>query len=276
MSRQKKKQSTKTRRKHPPEFKSEALALADRVGVSEAARQLKLQSSQLYSWRTQVQSEKQKDVASQALATENARLKRQLAEKKQELEIIKKAAATNSNHNLPIAPNLLNQDFSATAPNQKWVGDITYLWTDEGWLYLAVVIDLYSRSVVGWAMDRRMKSELVCQALTMALERRGSPSGVIVHTDRGSQYCSKTYQKIISTYSLKCSMSKKGDCYDNACAESFFHSLKVELTHGSYYESRSQLRREIFEYIEAYYNVVRLHSSNDYNSPSDFEMLKVA
>lgn len=185
-------------------------------------------------------------------------------------------ATTNSNHNLPIAPNLLNQDFSATAPNQKWVGDITYLWTDEGWLYLAVVIDLYSRSVVGWAMDRRMKSELVCQALTMALERRGSPSGVIVHTDRGSQYCSKTYQKIISTYSLKCSMSKKGDCYDNACAESFFHSLKVELTHGSYYESRSQLRREIFEYIEAYYNVVRLHSSNDYNSPSDFEMIKVA
>ena len=185
-------------------------------------------------------------------------------------------ATTNSNHNLPVAPNLLKQDFTATAPNQKWVGDITYLRTDEGWLYLAVVIDLYSRTVVGWAMDHRMKAGLVCDALTMALQRRGAPKGVIVHSDRGSQYCSTSYQKQIKNHSLKCSMSKRGDCYDNACAESFFHSLKVELTHGSRYETRAQLRREIFEYIETYYNTVRLHSSNNYTAPSDFELLKVA
>lgn len=185
-------------------------------------------------------------------------------------------ATTNSNHNLPVAPNLLKQDFTATAPNQKWVGDITYLRTDEGWLYLAVVIDLYSRAVVGWAMDRRMKAALVCDALTMALQRRGEPKGVIVHSDRGSQYCSNSYQKIIKTHSLKCSMSKRGDCYDNACAESFFHSLKVELTHGCRFETRTQLSREIFEYIETYYNTVRLHSSINYTAPSDFELLKVA
>lgn len=185
-------------------------------------------------------------------------------------------ATTNSNHNLPVAPNLLKQDFTATAPNQKWVGDITYLWTDEGWLYLAVVIDLYSRSVVGWAMDHHMKAGLVCDALTMALQRRGAPKGVIVHSDRGSQYCSTSYQKMIKNHSFKCSMSKRGDCYDNACAESFFHSLKVELTHGSRYETRAQLRREIFEYIETYYNTVRLHSSNNYTAPNDFELLKVA
>lgn len=185
-------------------------------------------------------------------------------------------ATTNSNHNLPVAPNLLNQNFEADHPNQKWVGDITYLWTDEGWLYLAVVIDLYSRSVVGWAMDSRMKADLVCDALSMALERRGSPSGVIVHSDRGSQYCSNAYQKIVKTQSLKCSMSKRGDCYDNACAESFFHSLKVELTQDCRYENRVHLRRELFEYIEIYYNTVRLHSSIDYTSPADYELLKVA
>lgn len=171
---------------------------------------------------------------------------------------------------------MLKQDFTATASNQKWVGDITYLRTDEGWLYLAVVIDLYSRTVVGWAMDHRMKAGLACDALTMALQRRGAPKGVIVHSDRGSQYCSTSYQNIIKNHSLKCSTSKRGDCYDNACVESFFHSLKVELTHGSRYETRAQLRREIFEYIETYYNTVRLHSSNNYTTPNDFELLKVA
>lgn len=141
-------------------------------------------------------------------------------------------ATTNSNHNLPVAPNRLEQDFSVTAPNQKWVGDITYLWTDEGWLYLAVVIDLYARRVVGWAMSERMTAQLVCDALTMALWRRHKPQGVIVHTDRGSQYCSAKYRTLIGQHRLLCSMSAKGNCYDNACAESFFHSLKVEAIHG--------------------------------------------
>jgi len=185
-------------------------------------------------------------------------------------------ATTNSKHDLPVAPNLLEQDFSASQPNQKWVGDITYLWSDEGWLYLAVIIDLYSRSVVGWAMSERINRELVCDALAMALQRRGSPTKVIVHSDRGSQYCSKKYQKMITNHGLVCSMSKRGDCYDNACAESFFHSLKVELTHGVRYETREEIRQDVFEYIECYYNTIRMHGHNDNVSPSDFEMLKVA
>ena len=185
-------------------------------------------------------------------------------------------ATTNSKHNLPVAPNLLSQDFTASRANEKWVGDITYLWTDEGWLYLATVLDLYSRKVVGWAMSERMKSALVCDALRMALWHRGMPRGVIVHTDRGSQYCSGDYQKMIKTHGLRCSMSGKGNCYDNACAESFFHSLKVELTHGEKYATREQLRREVFEYIETDYNRIRRHSTLGYISPEAFEARNVA
>ena len=131
---------------------------------------------------------------------------------------------TDSNHTLPVAPNLLEQDFNATGPNQKWVGDITYLMTSEGWLYLAVIIDLYSRTVIGWSMSNRMTADLVCDALKMALFRRGRPKKVIVHSDRGSQYCSHDYRDLITKHQLVQSMSRKGNCWDNACAESFFHS----------------------------------------------------
>jgi transposase InsO family protein len=185
-------------------------------------------------------------------------------------------ATTNSNHDLPVAPNLLNQDFATSRANEKWVQDITYCATEEGWLYLAVVIDLYSRQVVGWAMSDRMKATLVCDALTMALFRRGSPRGVIVHSDRGSQYCSRRFQRLIKNHGLLCSMSKRGDCYDNACAESFFHSFKIELTYGARYGTREQLRREVFQYIETYYNVVRRHSALGNISPVAFEARKVA
>lgn len=185
-------------------------------------------------------------------------------------------ATTQSDHDLPVAPNLLQQDFTASGPNQKYVGDITYLWTDEGWLYLAVVLDLYSRKVIGWAMARRMKSKLVCDALSMALWRRGKPKGVIVHTDRGSQYCSRAYQRILEGHRLKASMSAKGCCYDNAVAESFFHSLKVEAIHGEQIRSRAQMRQIVFEYIEVDYNRNRRHSANGYISPTAFEALKVA
>jgi putative transposase len=185
-------------------------------------------------------------------------------------------ATTNSNHNLPVAPNLLEQDFSSQRPNEKWVQDITYCATDEGWLYRATVVDLYSRQVVGWAMSERMKATLVCDALTMALFRRGRPRGVIVHSDRGSQYCSKRFQRLLRKHELLCSMSKRGDCYDNACAESFFHSLKVELTHGERYATREILRREIFQYIETYFNTVRRHSALGYISPVTFELQHVA
>jgi len=185
-------------------------------------------------------------------------------------------ATTNSKHSLPVAANLLQQDFTATAPNQKYVSDITYLWTDEGWLYLATVIDLYSRLVVGWAMSERMTAHLVCDALQMALWRRRMPTGVIVHSDRGSQYCSAAYQALIKKHGLLCSMSAKGCCYDNACAESFFHTLKVEVIHGERFTTREEMRQTVFEYIEVDYNRTRRHSANGYISPEAFEAQRVA
>lgn len=183
---------------------------------------------------------------------------------------------TDSQHTLPIAPNLLAQNFEADTTNKKWAGDITYVMTSEGWLYLAVIIDLYSRSVVGWSMSTRMTASLVCDALNMALWRRGFPEGVIVHSDRGSQYCSKAYREIIETHSLTQSMSRKGNCWDNACVESFFHSLKVEALYGEPIRNREEMRKAIFEYIEVDYNRKRRHSALGYVSPADFEMRKVA
>lgn len=185
-------------------------------------------------------------------------------------------ATTNSKHDLSVAPNLLQQDFSSPAPNRKWVSDITYLWTDEGWLYLAVVIDLFSRMVVGWAMAERMTADLTCQALQMALWRRRMPKGVIVHSDRGSQYCSAKYQGLLAKHELICSMSAKGNCYDNACAESFFHTLKVEVIHGERFATRQQMRLTVFEYIEVDYNRSRRHSANGYLSPEAVEAKLVA
>jgi putative transposase len=185
-------------------------------------------------------------------------------------------ATTQSKHNLPVADNVLKQDFYASQPNQKWAGDITYLWTNEGWYYLAVVIDLYSRKVIGWAMSERMTANLVCDALGMALFRRKKPKGVIVHTDRGSQYCSHDYQTLLRDHGLICSMSAKGCCYDNACSESFFHSLKVEAIHGERFETRQQMRETVFEYIEVDYNRQRLHSYLGYKSPDEFEQQKIA
>lgn len=185
-------------------------------------------------------------------------------------------ATTNSNHTLPVAPNLLNQNFKADAPDQKWVSDITYIWTDEGWLYLAVVLELYSRRVIGWAISERMTATLVCDALMMALWRHHMPKGVIVHSDRGSQYCSAAYQKLFKKHKLVCSMSKKGDCYDNAAMESWNHSFKVEAIHGERFLTRSAAKEQVFEYIEIYYNRKRLHSKLGYVSPEVFEAKKVA
>ncbi|WP_089715193.1 IS3 family transposase [Halomonas daqiaonensis] len=378
----------KTRTRYSQDYKAEALALADRVGISAAARELGLQPSQLYQWRTKAQQRQSTSEREQALADENARLKRQLAEKSEELEIGKKSrgvlcqepevkyafihqhrqafsiqrmcrvigvarsgyyawrqrggepplrrrqqaaldqqvaqayqrrkgrsgaprlaldlvddglavnrktvaaslrrqglrakaarkfkATTNSRHSLPVAPNLLEQDFTAMAPNQKWVGDITYLATGEGWLYLAVLIDLYSRKVIGWAMSDRMTADLVGDTLKMALWRRKMPEKVIVHSDRGSQYCSTLYQSLMIQHDLKCSMSAKGNCYDNACAESFFHSLKIEAIHGERFETRAAMRRQVFEYIELDYNRQRRHSAIGMISPEAFEARKIS
>lgn len=185
-------------------------------------------------------------------------------------------ATTNSRHALAVAPNWLEQNFVATAPNQKWVSDITYLWTDEGWLYLAVVLDLYARVVVGWSLSERMTTALVSDALTMALWRRKHPRGIIVHSDRGSQYCAQAYQQLLSTHGLICSMSKKGDCYDNAAMESWNHTLKVEAVHGERFVTRAQAKAHVFEYINVYYNRQRLHSSLGYQSPEAFEAQRVS
>lgn len=180
-------------------------------------------------------------------------------------------ATTNSNHTLPVAENLLNQDFSSEHRDEKWVSDITYVWTDEGWLYLAVVLDLYSRKVIGWSISERMTVRLTCDALRMALQRRGWPRGVIVHSDRGSQYCAKEYRALLTENGLHCSMSARGDCYDNAAMESWNHSLKVEAVHGERFVTRAQAKNHLFDYIEVYYNRQRLHSSLGYLSPVQFE-----
>jgi putative transposase len=180
---------------------------------------------------------------------------------------------TDSNHDNRVAENLLKQDFSSIAPNQKWVTDITYIHTAQGWLYLATVMDLYSRAIIGWSMSKRINKELVCDALTMALFRRKFPKGVIVHSDRGSQYCSKKYQKLMKNNGLVCSMSGKGCCYDNAAMESFFRTLKVELVHRITYKTRQEAKNDIFKYIETYYNLIRRHSANDFQAPIVFEKM---
>ena len=186
------------------------------------------------------------------------------------------AAATHSDHNLPVAPNLLNQDFSAQRPNQKSVSDITYIATDEGWLYLAVVLDLYARTVVGLVLSERMTAKLTCDALRMALWRRKRPRGVILHSDRGSQYCAHDYRRLLKAYGLIASMSKKGDCYDNAAMESWNHSLKVEAIHEERFSTRQEAKNQVFEYMKLYYKRKRLHSGLGYISPEAFERRHVA
>jgi transposase InsO family protein len=178
---------------------------------------------------------------------------------------------TDSRHSLPAAPNLLNQRFQVDRPNRIWCGDITYLWTLEGWLYLAVIIDLYCRKVVGWATDAQMKTSLVLEALRMAYWRQKPAKGLIYHSDRGSQYASYDYQQQLKIFGMIPSMSGKGNCYDNAVVESFFHTLKNEQVGAQTYPTREEARREVIDYIEMFYNSQRLHSSLGYLSPNDFE-----
>jgi putative transposase len=178
---------------------------------------------------------------------------------------------TQSEHALPIAKNVVARDFSSKRTNEKWVGDITYVWTREGWLYLAILIDLFSRRVVGWSMSDTLATELPMRALTMALEGRRPPPGLVHHSDRGCQYASAAYRGTLARHGLIASMSRKGNCWDNAVAESFFATLKVELVRDSDFFTREQARREIFEYIEVFYNRQRRHSSLGYATPCDFE-----
>ncbi|MBR9958196.1 IS3 family transposase [Cronobacter sakazakii] len=376
--------SKKPRKQHTPEFRNEALKLAERIGVATAARELSLYESQLYAWRSKQHQQMTSSERESELAAENARLKRQLAEQAEELAILPKgrgilreapemkyvfiekyqaefsikamcrvlrvarsgwyawrlrrhqpgprqqfrlicdaavrkafteakqrygaprladelpeyniktiaaslrrqglrakasrkfSPVSYREHGLPVSENLLKQNFSASGQNQKWAGDITYLRTDEGWLYLAVVIDLWSRAVIGWSMSSRMTAQLACDALQMALWRRKRPKNVIVHTDRGGQYCSADYQALLKRHNLRGSMSAKGCCYDNACVESFFHSLKVECIHGERLSSREIMRTTVFNYIECDYNRWRRHSACGGLSPEQFENQNLA
>ncbi|HGG3854521.1 TPA: IS3 family transposase [Salmonella enterica subsp. enterica serovar Anatum] len=378
----------KPRKQHTPEFRQEALKLAERIGVAAAARELNLYESQLYNWRSKQQNQLSSSEREQEMSAEIARLKRQLAERDEELAILQKgrdilreapemkyvfiekhqaefnikamcrvfqvarsgwyvwhqrrhqinrrqrfrlvcdnvvreafsdakqrygaprltdelraqgyqfnvktvaaslrrqglrakasrrfSPVSYREHGLPVSENLLKQDFYASGPNQKWSGDITYLRTDEGWLYLAVVIDLWSRAVIGWSMSSRMTAQLACDALQMALWLRKRPENVIVHTDRGGQYCSADYQALLKRHNLYGSMSAKGCCYDNACAESFFHTLKVECIHGEDFASREIMRTTVFNYIECDYNRWRRHSACGGLSPEQFENQNLA
>jgi putative transposase len=180
-------------------------------------------------------------------------------------------ATTDSRHNLPVAPNLLGQEFVTERPDQVWLADVTYLWTDEGWLYLACVLDLYSRLVVGWAMSEHNDRQLVIAALGMAYFQRRPARGLVHHSDRGSVYCSHDYQKLLKQYGMVCSMSRKANCYDNAPMESWFKSLKVEWVNLRCFATRAQARSDAFSYIETFYNPHRRHSSLGYVSPREFE-----
>jgi transposase InsO family protein len=182
-------------------------------------------------------------------------------------------ATTDSRHKLPVAPNTLNRQFTVNEPNRVWAGDISYCWTDEGWLYLAVVLDLYSRAVVGWAMGSRLTADLAGAALTMALWRRKPKPGLLHHSDRGVQYASGDYQALLAGAGITCSMSRKGNCWDNSCVESFFGTLKKELVHHRRYRARRQAKQDIFEWIEVFYNRQRRHSTLSYRSPAEFEAM---
>lgn len=180
-------------------------------------------------------------------------------------------ATTNSKHYLPVAENVLDRQFRPDAPDKAWAGDITYLWTNEGWLYLAVVIDLYSRRVVGWAMEATLSRELALKALRMAISKRQPPKGLIAHTDRGCQYASNDYQALLRLYGAVCSMSRKGNCWDNSVVESFFGTLKQEHVFFCDFKTRKEARQSVFEWIEGWYNNKRIHSTLGNVSPKEYE-----
>ena len=179
---------------------------------------------------------------------------------------------TDSDHAMPLAPNVLDRCFQTSSPDTAWVGDITYIWTDEGWLYLAAILDVFSRRVIGWAIGERITAKLALDALRMALSRRQPPYGLVHHSDRGSQYASLEYRAELAANGIVCSMSRKGNCWDNAVAESFFATLKGELVDDAEWATRTEARQEIFEYLEVYYNGKRRHSTLGFISPVAFEL----
>lgn len=211
-------------------------------------------------------------LAEEGIAVSRRRIGRLMAENDLQVKTQRKfKATTDSDHGQAVAPNLLERQFDVATPDTIYVGDITYIWTDEGWLYLAVVLDLFSRAVVGWSMSRRLMADLANGALQMALTNRRPPPGLIMHTDRGSQYVAGSYRQLLEAHQLRASMSAKGACWDNAVAESFFHSLKTECVYQHRFETRDQARDVLFDYIEVFYNRQRRHSTIGYQAPLVYE-----
>jgi transposase InsO family protein len=214
----------------------------------------------------------QAELAAKGLHTSKRRVERLMRDKG--LCALRKrrfTRTTDSRHRLPLAPNLLARDFTASAPNRVWTTDVTYIWTLQGWLYLAVILDLYSRRVVGWAMSASNDDRLALSALHMALQTRRPPRGLIHHSDRGSPYCSKDYRAVLQTHGVVRSMSRKGDCWDNAVSESFFGTLKQELLYRCELQTRAKTQTAVFEYLEVYYNPKRRHSTLGFLSPIAYE-----
>jgi transposase InsO family protein len=214
-----------------------------------------------------------RELSKQNITVSKRRVRRIMKQKNLVAKARKKFKVTTTQSTRPyrVADNLLKQNFMVNAPNVAWVSDITYVRTSEGWLYVATVIDLFSRKVVGLAISQRINKDLVLRALSQAVKARKPPHALVVHSDRGSQYTSKAYWKLAEKFKIKLSMSAKGCCYDNAVAESFFHTLKLAVVHGHNYRTRNQATRCIFEYIECFYNTTRAHSTLDYLSPNEFE-----
>ena len=236
--------------------------------IKKEISQLFLESDSTYGHRRIKKSLRKKH----HIKCSNARVRRLM----RELNLVaiqtrKFKATTNSKHSLPVAPNLLQQDFTAQTPGQKWVGDITYVPTGEGWLYLATVIDLFSRKVVGWAISKRMTKQLVIDAMKIAIANERPAVGLIFHSDRGSQYASYDFQDLLREHQIRQSMSAKGDCYDNACAESFFATIKKDLIHRRRFSTRSQATLAMVNYIVSWYNPKRIHSTLGDLSPMEFE-----
>lgn len=235
--------------------------------LTEAIKTIFTQSRQTYGYRRVNQALKQQ--GNPVSKHRVARLMKEVGLKSKTRKKFK--ATTNSNHRLPVHENHLQRAFTPQTINQAWTSDITYVWTKEGWLYLAVILDLFSRQVIGWAMDKRMTETLVINALKMALFRRRIRSGLLLHSDRGSQYAAAAFQALLKQHQIVCSMSRKGNCWDNAPTESFFRTLKVECIYQYSIQTREEAKQLIFDYIEVFYNRQRKHSTLNYMSPADYE-----
>ena len=242
-----------------------------RAAITESVKQFHARSKRIYGYRKVYE-----DIIDETDHWCSAELVRRIMRRNGLRSKVKSRfiTTTDSAHSYAVAPNRLERDFSADAQNRKWVGDITYVRTLEGWLYLCIVQDLYSRRVVGWSMSDRIDSELVSSAFTMALQQRRPMPGLLFHSDRGVQYAADAYQELLRRSKALCSMSRKGDCWDNACAENFFSKLKGEHIQDRVYATRDEARREVFWYIEVFYNRKRLHQTLAYKSPTQYESLQ--